>query len=182
LRNFLAVGVRGTLAIESSSGYTWQQATDGIQAATSAVMSSVQSMKQRYHIDSDHVFIAGSGAGGTMALRIAHDYADHFAGCASLGGPFPAELRPLRAINRSRGLRVLLAHSEAIAEYPTSQFCDDVRLLFCAGGQVLFRQYGGTEDLYKPMLRDLNRWLMGIVTRQFLLDSHDIQLGSFERN
>lgn len=182
LRNFVAVGVRGTTALGETNAYRWDQTSEGIHAATAAVMSCIRAMKSRYRIEPNHVFIAGSGAGGTMALRIGHDFADHFAGCASLGGPFPGGLRPLRAINRSRGMEVMIAHAEAFADYPTQRFCDDVRLLFCAGSRILVREYESAEDLYKPMLRDLNRWLMGIVTKQFLFDPQDVVLGSHQHN
>ena len=182
LRNFVAVGVRGTCSLGNDCGYTWEQTTEGVHAATGIVMSCIQAMKERYHVEPSNVFIAGTGAGGTMALRIAHDHADRFAGCASLGGRFPGQLRPLRAINRSRGLEVMIAHSEAFIDYSTQQFCDDVRLLFCAGSRILVRQHEVADDHFKPMLVDLNRWLMGIVTKQFLFDTQAILLGANDRN
>lgn len=181
LRNFVAVGVCGTAADSVGGGHTWEQTIEGIHAATGAVMSGIRDLKTRYNIDPKHIFIAGSGVGGSMALRIGHNHADWFAGCASLGGPFPSSLRPLRCINRSRGLDVMIANSRLFADYPTAQFCDDVRLMFSAGSQVLMREYGDSDDLYKPMLRDLNRWLMGIVTQQFLFESEDM-VGSIQRN
>jgi phospholipase/carboxylesterase len=176
LRNFVAVGVRGTSAIGESKAFTWKQTVEGIQTATANVMGCIRAMKARYHIKPSHVFIAGSGAGGTMALRIAHNFAGHFAGCASLGGPFPSSLRPLQAINRSRGMEVMIAHADAFAGYPAQRFCADMRLLFYAGSRILVREYETAEDFYKPMLRDLNRWLMGIVTGECLFDPEEIVL------
>ena len=41
LRNFVAVGVRGTTALGETNAYRWDQTSEGIHAATAAVMSCI---------------------------------------------------------------------------------------------------------------------------------------------
>ena len=122
------------------------------------------------------------GADGLHSHVRSHLWGDEplrYAGCASLGGGVPAGSRPLRAINEARGMQVLLMTSDDFPAYSEAQLCDDLRLMFCAGTHVAVRQYHGIDDAFKPMLHDLDRWLMGIVTGQNLFDTSDV---AFDRH
>ena len=185
LRNYLAVGPRGASNVSSddrASGYTWEQSVDGISRATQHVRNSIESVQQRYSVAEDKIFLAGVGAGGTMALRIAVSNPTWFAGCVSLGGAFPSGLRPLSAINEARGQHVFLMTSDEFPTYSAEHICTDLRLLFCAGIDVTGRQYNGTEDAIKPMLDDVDRWAMGIATGRRLLNDPNSSSSFGRRN
>ena len=166
LRNFVAVGPRATCSVDDGSkdqGFGWVQSAVGIEDARSRIFHSIDTIDGRYHVNPQQIFLAGAGAGGTMALRIALQNPEIFAGCASLGGSMPTDLHPLLAINRARGMQILLSRDEDCPEYDADQFCLDLRLLFYAGMNAMARQYRG-ESTTKQMLQDLDRWVMSIVT------------------
>lgn len=191
LRNFLAVAPRGMANLPTPAAAShadcqslasgancaagaWSQTADGILAAEDAIESCIQAVSSRYHVATSHVFVAGWGSGGTMALRLAFRNSSRFAGCASLGGAFPATLCPLQDINRARGLNVLLARTDATSEYDTDQFCHDVRLMYLAGSRLHVRHYQGDHEVRKVILNDVNRWLMSVVTDQDLFQTTDV--------
>jgi len=84
LRNYVSVAVRGTSSLKR--GFAWSDSPDAILAAESNVDEAVAQAKQRFHVHPNRIFIAGSGAGGTMALRLALRWPDRYTGGASIGG------------------------------------------------------------------------------------------------
>ena len=103
------------------------------------------------------------GCGGTMALRVAWNHPEDFAGVATIGGPLPADNRPLRNVNHLRQLACFLATSRSSLTYPELDVCRDLRLLHSAGCTVALRQYPCGDELTTQMLADLDRWMMELV-------------------
>lgn len=168
LRNYVAVAPRGAATEDTSSaaaaGYTWWQSPGGILQAQDCIVQSIADAARRYHVHADRVFLAGYGAGGSMALRVAMSCPARFAGAASLGGPFPSGHMPLHNVENVRGLPLLLAHGRASQRYSEQTVCSDLRLLHAAGVSVTLRQYPAGDELTSQMLHDLNVWMMEIVT------------------
>ena len=69
-------------------------------AAEARVADAVAQIRQRFHVHRQRIFLAGSGDGGTMAIRLALRSADHYAGAASIGGCFPQHHSPLARLAR----------------------------------------------------------------------------------
>ncbi len=166
LQNYVAVAPRGSQATEEQDDYEgceWKQAGDPIEEAEARVLECVAMAKRRYHIHTDRVFLAGYGSGGTMALRVAWNHPERFAGVASLCGAIPREFSPLRRINEMRHLTCLLASAKQSQRYSESQACQDLRLLHAAGCTLNIRQYLCGDVLMTDMLSDLNHWIMDLV-------------------
>jgi phospholipase/carboxylesterase len=188
MRNYVAIAPRGTLELgrparpdrrrppsgpapslrqrvrpAKVSGFDWEQTDSGIEEAAARVFGAIESAAQRYHIHPSRIFLAGSGSGGTMALRIGWSQPRRFAGLASLGGPVPTDLCPLRCVNEIRRLPLLVATARQSRFYPEQRACDDLRLLHAAGCTVALRQYPGGDELTDGILADLNRWIMELV-------------------
>jgi phospholipase/carboxylesterase len=164
LRNYVAVAPRGPLsASRRSACFDWQQAADGIEEAESRILHSIAAVQERFNIHSERVFLVGCGSGGTMAMRVAWNHPEHFAGVATLGGALPSEHCPLRRVNDMRRLPCLVATSRLSRTYPENHVCRDLRLMHAAGCTVALRQYPGGDDLTTGMLSDLNHWLMELV-------------------
>lgn len=161
VRNFVAVAPRGVAGDEQSCG--WGQSADTIEAAEDTVFGAIENARERFSLHSRRVFLAGSGAGGTMAMRLGLRHPDRFAGVATLDGPLPIGHTPLGRVNEIRQLPLLLAASRQSAGYPEPHVCQDLSLLHAAGCRVAIRQYPGDDDLTDTMLADLNRWAMEIV-------------------
>jgi phospholipase/carboxylesterase len=124
------------------------------------VVQAIELARERYHIRPDRVFLAGFGSGGSMALRLALNGPEPWAGAVSLGGPFPRGCRSLAQLDRVRHLPVLISCGRDSSVYPPDQVCDDLRLMHVAGMHVTLRQYPCAQELSPHMLADMDRWLM----------------------
>ena len=168
LRNYAAIAPRGTTVDpETDAGaYCWQQTDTDIIEAQWRLSSSIELVQSRYNINPNRVFIGGFGDGGTMALRLALRLPHLCAGAFSIGGPLPTTHAPLVNIEHARGLPMLLMHGNESRDYPSSQLCEDLRVLHAAGMGVGVRQYPAGDELTTQMLSDLDAWMMERVTGQ----------------
>ena len=162
LRNYVSLSVRGPNAAER--GYAWPESADAILAAESRVDEAVAQARERFNVHPDRIFIAGAGAGGTMALRLALRWPDRFAGGASIGGCFPAGHSPLARLTQARRSRLLIMHCRDSETYSLDQVCTELSLFHAAGMSVTLRQYPCGDELTTQMLHDLDVWLMEQVT------------------
>ena len=65
--------------------------------------------------------------------------------------------------HQTRGqLRVLIGHGIANAVVPLTLARADYRLLYAAGLDVRMNTYPATHRLHPDMLRDVNRWIIGM--------------------
>lgn len=163
-QNFVAVAPRAPQASQSTErGYRWTQQPMAISEATDAVEEAIELARDKFNVHTDRVFLLGHGQGGTMALRLAMQSPQQFAGVASINGKVPRGHGLLRNINHLRQLPFFVASARQGRSYPERQVCRDLRLLHSAGCNVSLRQYPGDDDLTTCMLADVNRWVMGRV-------------------
>jgi phospholipase/carboxylesterase len=164
MRNYVAIAPRGTFANRSRrSSFGWRQSDDAIEEAAARVFDCLAIASGRFHVHPRRIFLAGVGCGGTMAVRLAWNYPDKFAGAATFGGPLPTHGQPLRHVNALRRLPCFLATGRRSREYPEADVCRDLRLLHAAGCTVALRQYPCGDELTTAMLSDLNHWIMELV-------------------
>jgi len=143
-----------------SHGLAWPDCEEVVEAAYQSVMACVDHAKLRFNISSNRVYIAGSGAGGSMALKLAFQCPDVFAGVVSIDGPMDTEEVPLRDWERCRDLDVLLACFRDSSSYSQDDLCHHLRLLHVAGFSTTVRQYPGRVKLSGKLLSDVNRWIL----------------------
>jgi phospholipase/carboxylesterase len=161
LRNYVAAAPRGRkLNGQDATGFTWLQSPAAAGEAEERVRQCVEAAKARFNVNDRRVFIAGCGVGGTMALRLALQSPDQYAGAITLGGGMPEGNCPLKSVNSARGLPLMVASNIASREYPQSQVARDLRLLHSAGFALAIKQYVGDHDLSTCMLADMDRWIM----------------------
>ncbi len=130
----------------------------------SAVGHAVAAARKRFHIRADRVFLLGCQESGTMALRLALDHPQDYAGVVSFGGCFPTHAGCLVRLHDARQLPLMLAVGARSRRYPEAQVCRDLRLLHAAGMSVAIRQYPVEDELTTVMLADANTWMMEIIT------------------
>jgi phospholipase/carboxylesterase len=178
MRNYVAVAPRGqqlpanaVQKIEDSSElpplrqrFTWNQTASGIGHGEEAVWHAVDNAREKFNIESSRIFLAGFGAGGTMALRIGMLYPNSFAGALSIGGCFPSGHAPLARIDEVRQLPIFIANGRESTEYPVERTCEELRLFHSAGMAVTLRQYPCGDELTTQMLHDMDVWIMEHVT------------------
>ncbi len=167
VRNYVGAAVRGvTSSRKSSRGHTWSDSPEAVGEAAERVRDCIDLATERFNIHGQRVFIAGFGRGGTMALRLAMESPEWFAGAASLSGPMPQGNCPLRRVNAARRLPLFLASCRDSREYSPAHVSADLRLLYAAGFSLALRQYPCPSELTTAMLSDMDRWLMDLVCPQ----------------
>ena len=165
-RNYVGAAPRGTVTLpDEEAAYRWVQSETHIERAADAVARCLAMAESRYRINPRRIFLAGSGCGGTMALRLALRRPDRVAGVLSLGGRLPRGRTPLAALRKARCVPVMLACGSCDPDYPTERFCADLRLLHSAGADVTLRHYSCQRPLAAEMLADVNRWIMEVLAR-----------------
>lgn len=160
LRNYVAVGPRGTRRSSKPGGYRWSQDADEIALAEERVLSALAAARKSLNIAAGRIYLAGYACGGTMALRIALNEPRRFAGALSIGGPFPTTLRPLAQLREARRLKVFLATGRQSRDYPEHEVCRHLRLMHAAGISLNLRLYPCGDDVTTDMLADMDRWIM----------------------
>jgi phospholipase/carboxylesterase len=161
MRNYVAVGPRGTAAGQVPRSFTWSQEPAQIAVAHDRVCAAIRAARRWLNIAPERIYLAGYGCGGTMALRVALARPAAFAGVISLGGGFPAGHCPLADLHGVRQLKIMLATGRDSADYPEPQVCQHLRLFHAAGMSVDLRQYPCGDELTTNMLSDVDRWIMG---------------------
>lgn len=178
LRNYVAVGIRGSAwqgrsgsreinaraPLAGSAGFGWRQTPGDVALAEQRLFDAREVVAGKLSISSRRVFVAGFDCGGTMALRLALQHPEQFAGVLSLGGEFPDCKSPLGRILHARRVPVFLACGRESRSYPTSRVCENLRLLHAAGMSVSLRQYPCAQEIAPAMLSDMDRWMMELVT------------------
>jgi phospholipase/carboxylesterase len=167
MRNHVAIAPLGTDPDSDVHGaFCWKQSGPSIIEATDRVLDCIRIAMKRHHIHPERVFIAGYDCGGTMAMRIALQNPEYFAGAISIGGPLPRGLNILKRVNDARHLPLLFAISSGSSRYTPTDACDDLRLLHSAGFSLDLRQYPCGDELTTKMLSDMDSWILNRICPQ----------------
>jgi pimeloyl-ACP methyl ester carboxylesterase len=141
------LSLRNFVAVEATGGST-------------AVWRAIDRVGDRLSIHPRRVWLIGHAAGGTEAFRVACRHPESFAGCVSLGGPFPLDEAIFSRIDAVRRMPMLHCCSSEAAAAGAAHTDRTLRLFHAAGAMLAMRIYPGAGDLSKAMLGDVNRWLM----------------------
>jgi len=164
-RNYVGVGIRGSLAVDASGRrFEWSHTPAANSRCEDAVWQAVDDACERYSIHRDRIFLAGYGEGGTMARRVAFQRSGSFAGCIALGGRLPrggAVFSNLNAARKLKNLWAVAMHGRSLTEV---EFDDDIRLAADARLRLDVRRYTTDDEMVTEVLRDVNAWMMQIVT------------------
>ncbi len=159
IRNYVAIAP-GAPVGNRHTGFHWEQDSECVDLAHDSIMKSVDDATMRFNVAPHRVFLAGAGAGATMAFRIAFQRPELFAGVISLNGPLPIGNNPLSDWSRCRDLPVFWAHGRRSVEFGQDQLCKQLRLLHIAGFSVTLRQYPTGDELAPNCFSDVNHWIM----------------------
>jgi len=164
-RNYVGVGIRGSQAIDAGGQrFAWSDTAAAVSRCEDSVWQAIDDACERYSIHRERIFISGYGAGGTMARRIAFKRSSQFAGCISLGGRIPrgaSVLSNLESVRKLKNFWAVAMQSQFLSE---DQFDEDVRLAVTARLRFDIRKYTTGDEMVTEVLRDVNAWMMQIVT------------------
>ena len=160
MRNYVGIGPRGPIACPA--GYTWSDAD--IEVAERRIFDCIDAATSKLNISDRRIFLAGYEGGGSTAFRVGLRHPECFAGVLSIGGPFPLGQMPLARLAQTRQLPLFIAQGRDSKSYPVDRTCDELRLFHAAGLSVSLRQYPCDDELNIQMLRDMDAWIMELVT------------------
>lgn len=173
LRNYAAVAPRGTStvrALEQSAkqpaGFGWRQTIDQIDRAQGRIATAIEKAAEKLNIHRGRIFLAGFGCGGTMAMRVAMDNPERYAGALSLDGAFPRGGAPLQRLLDARQMPLFIARARRSTAYSAAIACDDLRLLYAAGMSLTLKEYPGQNICRPQVLADIDRWIMEVLAAQ----------------
>ena len=165
MRNYVAVGPRGNSpASNGRNGYCWNDSPASMSVAEQHIFEAIDGATSRFNIAPHRVFLAGLETAGTLAYRIVAQCPERFAGVLSIGGSFPADGKPLARLTELRRVPLFVAQGRESEVYPVEALCSDLRLMHSAGLCITLRQYPCSDELNTQMLRDMDAWMMEVVT------------------
>jgi phospholipase/carboxylesterase len=125
------------------------------------VVAAVQGMRRSLHIHSERIFLVGAGEGAAAAFRLALAHPERFAGIVAMNGWLPRSFPALTRWKDCRDLlKVLVVHGEWNGRVPIERTRRDVQLLRNAGLKVAFQGYPCANRVTRPMLSDVDTWVM----------------------
>lgn len=161
VRNYVGVAPRGTNRVcKSRRIYSWRQTAGEVADACQRVHECVEIARNQFNVHADRIFVAGQGAGGTMALRVGMENPELFAGAISLSGRVPRGANAFRRIKDARRLPIMLSVSPTDGHYTSEQVKEDLRLLHCGGFNLTLRLYPEGDMLTDHMFADVDSWIM----------------------
>ena len=168
-RNYIGVAFKATLPSEDpavdrldllSPETAALPQTESLLQCEQRLQELVSSVRREFHIHSERVFLVGHGDQGTLALRLALQRPEWFGGVAAMGAGFPQAPHLLQRYRDLRGKRVYLGGAQRDQQTPLSEVYRTSRLLHTAGLRVCTRVYEAGHEVTRPMLSDIDRWVM----------------------
>lgn len=161
-QNYIGIGFRGTSDDGQSptGSFHWEASDEKREHLLEEIRDTLEEMGRFFRMDSNRIYLAGFGAGATMALELLLAAPELFAGAVAVGGAIP-NLEAAR--NRFRELsrrNVLLSLGRDDRALDLKKFADAAQQLDRTGLQVETRLYDAIHELQPEMLRDIDRWLM----------------------
>ena len=163
MRNYVGIAPQSPNGNREIGRY-WDQDYATLDSAHQAVDEAIDLASMRFNIAHQRIFLAGMGAGGTMAFRLAFARPDLFAGVMSINGPIPVDHAPLRDWSRCRQMPVFWAHGRQSEDFGQDQLCEQLKLLHVAGFSVTLRQYPKSDLLCQKTMADMDNWVMEMIS------------------
>lgn len=90
-RNYFGLSLRGPVPCNSSTqgGFDWPQEKDAALRLEKQLFHTLCELRRSFHIHSERVFLAGSGSGAAIAMRLFFHRIEWFAGVFALGTELP---------------------------------------------------------------------------------------------
>ncbi len=165
LQNYVGVGIRGSRSVDPVGHcFDWSSQKAAVVRCENAIWQAIEDASERYSIHPERVFLAGYGAGGTMARRVALRQPTAFAGCISLGGRFPRGGGVLSNLAAARQLRNFWAVAMQNPQISDGDFEQDIALASAARLRLDVRRYTVADEMVQEVLRDVDAWIMELVT------------------
>lgn len=181
-RNYIAIAPRANQpSPHNGRRFRWGTSPSDCAKAEDLVWDCVQAATDSLSVQTHKIFLAGFGAGGTMAQWIGLKYAKQIAGVISISGSFPTATQVLSNWKHARHLPVLFAQrlgstlcsEEELLRAVSISHQSGLRYKFCQM-RAETEEFESANDLDSEMLNVANRFMMGIVTNMELSLSPEV--------
>ena len=165
LQNYIGAGIRGSRSIDPAGHrFDWTNQAASVARCEDAIWRAIDDAEERYSVHSDRIFLAGYGAGATMAQRVSLRHPGAFAGSVALGGRFPRGGGVLSNLEAARRLKRFWAVAIGNPHLPPTDFDQDMALASAARLRMDVRRYTVADEMVREILSDVNAWIMERVT------------------
>jgi phospholipase/carboxylesterase len=164
-QNYVGVGIRGSRSVDPvGHRFDWASSNAALGRCEDAIFQAIEDAGKRYSIHRERVFLAGYGNGGTMARRVALRHGNVFAGCISLGGRFPDGGGIFSNLAASRSVRHFWGVAIENPALSHDDLASDIERVATGRLKMDIRRYTTDDEMDRSILRDVDKWVMGIVT------------------
>ncbi len=165
LQNYVYLGLRGTvLEDRDPMTFNWSSTPASIARCEDNLWRGLDDIASKCNIHPRRIFLAGYGAGATMAREIAYRHSSHFAGCIALGGRMPRGNNAFADLTSLRQLRQFWAVAIDNPDLNDAQFDEDIDLAAMAGLRLDVNRYTTDDEMVTEVLRDVNHWVMDLIS------------------
>lgn len=164
LQNYAYLGLRGTMLEDRQQmTFGWSSSAASISRCEDSLWRAIDDMSSRYNLHKRRIFLAGYGAGATMAREIAYRRSNQFAGCIALGGRIPRGRASFADMSSLSRLRQYWAVAIGNPELSVCDFESDIDLAAMARMKLDVYRYTTDDEMVTEVLGDVNRWIMDII-------------------
>ncbi len=165
-RNYIGLSFRANCRMSAwpMERARWSMTMDESRFFEEVLYCTVVQLRKAYHIHSERIAIAGSGAGATLALQTLLRRPEWFSGSVMLGGRMPALENPLLNLAGLRNKRVLQIADTSDPHLDVAEFKKLRRLLYTAGMEVEM-SVSETNVPCEETLRCVDYWMMDALVR-----------------
>jgi phospholipase/carboxylesterase len=125
-----------------------------------AMKDAVLTVRRRFHIHSERIYLAGFGAGAGWALQLVLQKPEWFGGAAVLGGRVGSMKEALAQFGNLQGKRVLLGVGGREGNGAVDELARTSQLLHSAGVNVETQLFDSGREATARLLNQVNRWVM----------------------
>lgn len=165
--NMIVVSLRAPLPVAGDS-YQWYRGSDkqknvaaDQQSSSDAVVSTVKTLQQQYHVAASHTYLGGFSQGAVMTYKVALMYPQLFHGVAVFSGHLPANFS-VNSIPRHQvsQLHFFIGHGDADQRIPLAQARQAVDQLSGVTPDITFKTYPGMgHTMSLDEIKDFRQWL-----------------------
>lgn len=154
LRNYVAIAPSWAAVPAASSRIAADHRQPELHSLEQRIFDLAAMAARRFKLNLNHVFLAGAGAGGTMAVRLGLQQAGRYTGAVAFDAPLPSDDGRMSTVNSADRLPIYLAIGAA-------HLSARHNVLQCIHGlDATLRQSADQHGLSAANLAEANAWMM----------------------
>ncbi|HAD58724.1 MAG TPA: hypothetical protein DCG12_05745 [Planctomycetaceae bacterium] len=160
-QNYCGLAIRGNQNLQGPDEFGWSKTSLQFGSAPlhKLINITARRLRRAFHIHSERIFVAGSGSGADVALRLFAECPQWFAGAIAIDPKCNEELL-LGDTSEMRGKNILQTVSRTASDEDLAANLETVRMFRTAGVQMDVRVMDEPLDPCSNSARFLDSWLI----------------------